>query len=290
MRCAVNPLLGKNLDLTSLVKPGQEKQVMVIGGGPGGMMVAQTLRQMGHRVDLYEKSNRLGGLLNDATVAPFKEYLRLYKQWDIRQTELCGAILHLNTEVTAQMVRELSPDAIIVATGSQYIRPSVPGVDGSKVKMVRDVEHHTVPVGQTVVVCGGGVVGLECAIMLGMEGKSVTVIDMIPKQDFGKSLPVFNHIEVMHQLEKYGVTLWGDRKIVRFDDDVVVTVDSCGQEHLYAGHTFVLALGVRPEDRLLNELRSLYAEGVYAVGDCVSAGRLVAHANQDGFHAAIRIR
>lgn len=55
MRCAVNPLLGKNLDLTSLVKPGQEKQVMVIGGGPGGMMVAQTLRQMGHRVDLYEK-------------------------------------------------------------------------------------------------------------------------------------------------------------------------------------------------------------------------------------------
>ncbi len=290
MRCAVNPLLGKSLDLTTLVKPGQERNVMVIGGGPGGMMAAQTLTKMGHHVDLYEKSDHLGGLMQDATVAPFKEYLRLYQEWDIRETMRCGAMLHLGTEVTADMVRALNPDAIIVATGSQYIVPRVPGVDGPNVKAVRDVEHHTVPVGQNVVICGGGVVGLECAIMLGMEGKNVTVVDMIPNEDFGKALAVFNHIEVMYQLEKYGVALWGDRKIVRFEQNAVVTVDSSGQEHVYEGDTFVLALGVRPDDKLLNELRCMYAEGVYAVGDCVGSGRLIAHANQDAFHAAIRIR
>lgn len=140
------------------------------------------------------------------------------------------------------------------------------------------------------VVCGGGIVGLECAIMLGMEGKSVTVIDMIPEEDFGKALAVFNHIEVMYQLEKYGVALQGDRRIQSFEPDAVVTVDSEGIEHRYFGDTFVLALGVKPEDRLLGELRKLYAEGVYAVGDCVGSGRLIADANQDGFHAAIRIR
>ena len=290
MRCAINPLLGKELDLTSLVKPGHEQKVMVIGGGPGGMMAAQTLSAMGHHVDLYEKSDRLGGLLNDATVAPFKEYLRLYKEWDIRQTEACGATLHFNTEVTADFVRQQEPDAIIVATGSQYIKPPVPGVDGPNVRTVKDVEHHTVPVGQNVIICGGGVVGLECAIMLGMEGKSVTVIDMIPEKEFGKALAVFNHIEVMYQLEKYGVTLCGDRKIVRFEENAVVTADSNGQEHVYEGDTMVLALGVRPDDKLLNELRCMYAEGVYAVGDCVSSGRLLAHANQDAFHASIRIR
>lgn len=290
MRCAINPMLGKDIDLTSLVKPGKEQNIMVIGGGPGGMMAAQTLTQMGHHVDLYEKSDSLGGLMKDATIAPFKEYLRLYQEWDIRQTEKCGAKLHLGVEVTADMVREKNPDAIIVATGSQYIVPPVPGVDGPNVKAVRDVEHHTVPVGQNVVICGGGVVGLECAIMLGMEGKNVTVIDMIPEEDFAKGMPVFNHIEVMYQLEKYGVALWGDRRIVRFEKNAVVTVDSEGIEHTYEGDTMVLALGVRPNDKLVNELRSIYAEGVYAVGDCVSSGRLIADANQDAFHASIRIR
>ena len=263
---------------------------MVIGGGPGGMMAAQTLRKMGHQVDLYEKTGQLGGLMQDATIAPFKEYLRLYKEWDIRETERCGANIHLNTEVTAEMVLEKNPDAIIVATGSNYIIPRAPGVDGPNAKTVKDVEHHTVPVGENVVVCGGGIVGLECAIMLGMEGKSVTVIDMIPEEDFGKALAVFNHIEVMYQLEKYGVALQGDRRIQSFEPDAVVTVDSEGIEHRYFGDTFVLALGVKPEDRLLGELRKLYAEGVYAVGDCVGSGRLIADANQDGFHAAIRIR
>ena len=91
MRCAINPLLGKSMDLESLVKPGRQQNVMVIGGGPGGMMAAQTLRKMGHQVDLYEKTGQLGGLMQDATIAPFKEYLRLYKEWDIRETERCGA-------------------------------------------------------------------------------------------------------------------------------------------------------------------------------------------------------
>ena len=101
---------------------------------------------------------------------------------------------------------------------------------------------------------------------------------------------MFNHIEVMYQLEKYGVALQGDRRVTAFEQDAVVTVDSEGSEHRYSGDTFVLALGVKPDDRLLGELRNLYAEGIYAVGDCVGSGRLIADANQDGFHAAIRIR
>ena len=52
----------------------------------------------------------------------------------------------------------------------------------------------------------------------------------------------------------------------------------------------VLALGVKPDNKLAQTLLSKYAEGVYVVGDCVSTGRLLADANQEAFHAAIRIR
>lgn len=290
MRCAINPLLGRDIDLSKLVEPGQEKHVMVIGGGPGGMMAAQTLRAMGHRVSLYEKSHRLGGLLNDATVAPFKEYMRLYLQWDIRQTMQCGAEIHLDTEVTPELVEQVNPDAVIVASGSTYVYPNIPGIEMDKVKTVSDVENHRVPVGENVVVCGGGIVGLECAVMLGMEGKKVTVIDQIPLEKFADGMPVFNHIELNYQLEKYGVTLVGGQKITSFGENGVETVDASGEMQAFAGDTYVLALGVKPDNRLAQQLLSAYAEGVYVVGDCVSTGRLLADANQEAFHAAIRIR
>ncbi len=290
MRCAINPMLGKDMDLSKLVAPGEEKHVMVVGGGPGGMMAAQTLRAMGHRVSLYEKSHQLGGLLNDATVAPFKEYMRLYLQWDIRQTMKCGAEIHLDTEVTPELVEQVNPDAVIVASGSTYIHPNIPGIDLPKVKTVSDVENHRVPVGEQVVVCGGGIVGLECAVMLGMEEKRVTVIDQIPLEKFADGMPVFNHIELNHQVEQYGVTLVGGQKITAFGENGVETVDASGEKQTFAGDTYVLALGVKPDNRLAQQLLSAYAEGVYVVGDCVSTGRLLADANQEAFHAAIRIR
>lgn len=290
MRCAINPMLGKDIDLSKLVAPGEEKHVMVIGGGPGGMMAAQTLRKMGHRVSLYEKSDRLGGLLNDATVASFKEYMRLYLQWDIRQTMQCGAEIHLNTEVTPELVEQVNPDAVIVASGSTYVHPNIPGITMEKVKTVSDVENHRVPVGEQVVVCGGGIVGLECAVMLGMEGKQVTVIDQLPLEKFADGMPVFNHIELNYQLEKYGVTLAGGQKITAFGESGVETVDASGEKRQFAGDTYVLALGVKPDNRLAQQLLSTYAEGVYVVGDCVSTGRVLADANQEAFHAAIRIR
>lgn len=290
MRCAINPMLGKDIDLSKLVEPGHEKHVMVIGGGPGGMMAAQTLRAMGHRVSLYEKSHQLGGLLNDATVASFKEYMRLYLQWDIRQTMQCGAEIYLDTEVTPELVEQVNPDAVIVASGSTYVHPNIPGIDMDKVKTVSDVENHRVPVGENVVVCGGGIVGLECAVMLGMEGKRVTVIDQIPLEKFADGMPVFNHIELNHQLEKYGVTLVGGQKITSFGENGVETVDASGEKQTFAGDTYVLALGVKPDNRLAQQLLSTYAEGVYVVGDCVSTGRVLADANQEAFHAAIRIR
>ncbi|MGI5936492.1 MAG: FAD-dependent oxidoreductase [Oscillospiraceae bacterium] len=290
MRCAINPKLGKDINTTNIIPPEKAKHVMVIGGGPAGMMAAQTLCDMGHKVTLYEKSDRLGGLLIDACAFPFKEYLRLYTEWTIRQTEKCGAKVVYNTEVTPELVEKVNPDAVIVACGSKYLRPRIEGIDGDKVKTLSDVVHHRVQVGKNVVVCGGGTVGLECAIMLGMEGHNVTVIDMIPTEQFGASLPVFNGIEVKYQLAKYKVSLQGDRKITAFTDEGVATVDSAGNRHVYPADTYVLALGVAPDRTLGDQLLSKYCEGVYLVGDCVSSNRLIAEACHDAFHAAIRIR
>ena len=284
MRCAINPMLGKHIDLTTLAK--SKKKVMVIGGGAAGMTAAQTCAKMGHDVTLYEKSDKLGGLLNIASAAEFKEYMRLYLKWTIRETERCGCKIKYNTEVTLDMVEQEDPDAIIVSTGSNFAHPPIPGIDGPKVVPVRDVELHTKPVGQKVVVCGGGVVGLEAAVMLGMEGKDVTVIDMIPLENWAAEMPVFNHIELNYQLDKYGVKRFGSEAITEFAEDGVHTKSG----RIFEGDTYVLALGVVANRKLADELLSRYPEGVYVVGDCVKSARMLGDANNEAFAAAISIR
>ncbi|MCI8539155.1 MAG: FAD-dependent oxidoreductase [Oscillospiraceae bacterium] len=284
MRCAVNPRLGES----GPIPPAPiSRKVMVIGGGPGGMMAAQTAAARGHRVSLYEKSGQLGGLLNDAVLVPFKEYMRLYLDWDIKHTMRCGADIHLNTEVTLDLVERENPDAIIVATGSHYVVPPIPGIDSALA--VRDVDSHAVETGQKVVVCGGGITGMECALALTMEGKEVTVIDMVPVEGFCANMPIFNKADLFDQLEKAGAKLVGGQKIVQFTGAGMETADSEGVTHLWAADSFVNALGVAPENKLALALLAKYPTGVYLVGDCVCRGRTYMDANQEAYAAAMAI-
>ncbi len=289
MRCAINPELGFENSRAVLLPEAERKRVMVVGGGPAGMMAAQTLRRRGHEVTLYEKTDRLGGLINDASALPFKEYMRLYLDWDIRQTEKCGAKLVFNTEVTPELVERENPDAVIVAAGSRYWQPDIPGIDGEKVMYIADVDHGRAEPGKSVVICGGGMAGMECAVYLSEQGRDVTIIDMIPTEAFGGTNAGFNSVEIDYRLNRQGVKRFGGRRITAFTPEGVRTVDSAGREYVYPADNYIIAMGVRPEDGLARTLQGLYAGGVYVVGDCAGTGRLIADANHDAYNAAMMI-
>ena len=225
----------------------------------------------------------------DATAAPFKEYLRIYLEWDIRTTLSCGADIRLNTLVSADLVAKEDPDAVIVATGSNYLVPPIPGIDGANVKSVIDVESHRAETGERVVVCGGGLSGLECALTLAMEGKDVTVIDMIPVNEFCVDMPIFNKADLFDHLKRFGVRLIGERRIVSFSEKAVEVSSPEGKIEMYEADTCVNALGVEPDNKLGLELLGRYGNDVFLIGDCVSKGRTFYHANQEAYHASMRV-
>ena len=287
MSCAINPRCGMNGKIEP-VDVSERKNVMVIGGGPAGMMAAQTLVQRGHTVKLYEKSDRLGGLLNDACLVPFKTLMREYLDWDIRETEQCGAEIVLNTEVTEQLIEKENPDAIIVATGSVYIQPPIPGMNTSL--PVRTVDAHEIEVGENVVVCGGGITGLECALALAQEGKKVTVVDQLKREDFVMEMPIFNKADLLDQLENLKVKLIGGQRIQAVTDGVETVDITSGEIHFYPADSVVNALGVKPDDRLGKALLEKYGSAdVIMAGDCTAKGGTYYRANHEAYYAAMRI-
>lgn len=286
MSCAINPRCGIYGEIEK-VPENERKKVMVIGGGPAGMMAAQTLQQRGHSATLYEKSNRLGGLLNDASLVPFKQLMREYVEWDVRETMECGAKVLLNTEVTPELIEKENPDAIIVATGSVYMTPPIPGIENAL--PVREVDAHEVDCGDTVVVCGGGITGLECALSLSLEGKKVTVVDMLPRESFVMEMPIFNKADLLAQLEENGVELYGSQHIQSIEKGVR-TLDADGKEQFFAADSVVNALGVTPDNKLGKELLSTYgSDQVIMVGDCTAKGGTYYRANHEAYNAAMRI-
>lgn len=288
IHCSVNPALGFESMVRHIPLPTRKKRVMVVGGGPAGMMAAQTLVQQGHEVTLYEQSNRLGGLLLDAAAPVFKTYMKKYLDWDIRTTLECGANVILNTEVTAAMVETEQPDAVIVATGSNYFIPDIPGVKGRNVKMLSAVERGQADTGRKVVVCGGGVAGVECALSLAMQGKEVTIVDMLPASRLCRDIPFLPRIDLLARAAEYKITILGDRKIMAFSEEGVLVEDSKRQHSLIPCETAVIALGVKPSTLLGTRLSSLYSAGVLLAGDC-AGGKNLYDANHTAFFAAKRI-
>ena len=289
IRCSVNPALGLETEMKYLRQAEASKKVVIIGGGVAGMQAAQTCVKRGHQVVLFEQSDRLGGLLDDASAVTSKSLMREYMKWDITTTMNCGAEIRLNTKATIDMIKQENPDAVIVATGSHYLHPSIPGIDGENVYRVADVDHHRVHLGKRVVVCGSSATGIECAEQLASEGHDVTIVDMISREEMAKTVNRAEYQEiVMMRFPQYGVKMEGHCKVKAFTDHEVICDTKDGERH-FPMDAAVIALGVTPYNPLTEDLKKLYPLTTYVVGDCTGKGGTIRKANRDAFHVAINL-
>ena len=171
-RCALNPrtMQGHKFDI---IPAAEKKKIAVIGGGVGGMETARIAALRGHKVTIYEKSDRLGGVFIAAAAPFFKEKDRELIEWYRRQVTALPIEVVYNTEI--KDISTLDADEIVVATGARARSLPIPGIKRS----IEAVEYlNGADVGENVVIIGGGLTGCEIAYDLYHKGKKPVIVEM----------------------------------------------------------------------------------------------------------------
>ena len=286
-QCAVNAMWGREVDFIHLSPPATKKKVMIIGGGPGGMEAARVTSLRGHDVTLYERGEELGGQLTLSSIAPGKNKVRWFRDYLVTQVKKQGVKIILGVDVSSDMVDKINPDVIIVATGATPLIPDIPGIRDTKVTTAWDILKGDIKLKEEeVVILGGGVVGSETAEYLAKQGKTVTVIEMLPK--IAHDMEPLNRHSLMEELKKLKVTLLTAQKVVQVHDSNVIVADTLsGERRSIQNRQLVLALGAKPQESLVKALAGKSRE-IYAIGDC-SEPQTILEAVRDGFLLAHRI-
>ena len=137
--------------------------------------------------------------------------------------------------------------------------------------------------GNKIVVCGGGASGCDCALELAMEGKEVTIIEMMDELAPGMILD--NRNPLMFKLEDYKVEGLTGTKITKIDSGSVYAQDKDGRELVISADTIITAFGMKPLKETAYAIADKYAPITAVIGDCTKIGQ-VGETVRGGFFAA----
>ena len=286
LSCAVNPATGDE-NAMKLTKVEQPKNVVVIGGGPGGMEAARACAIRGHKVRLYEK-NVLGGTLNAPATAEFKIQIRKLIEYYKVQLNKLGVEIHEYTELSIDSPILAECDRIVCATGSKPLSLPIPGINGSNVLGVIDA--HLKPelvTGRNLLICGGGMSGCDFALeAMTALGRKATVIEM--KDDVATDVIMMNQISLKESMAEAGVALRCGCRVKEITGNGVVVINKDGGEELIEGDQVISAFGQTPDKDMVNKLRDKYYKKTIFIGDCVKAAKS-GDAIRGGYCAALSI-
>jgi 2,4-dienoyl-CoA reductase-like NADH-dependent reductase (Old Yellow Enzyme family)/thioredoxin reductase len=284
IKCTVNPEVGFESDFV-LSPAGIPKKVMVIGGGPAGMETARVAALRGHKVSIFEEHDRLGGMIEPAARASFKEEVKNIIEYYGAVLNKLEVDLHLGEKVTMEVVCEFKPDVVVVATGATPLVPDITGADLPNVVQAVDVllDNET-PRGK-IAVLGGGSVGCEVASFLAETGEDVTVFEMLPYVAHG--MPRLLGKMMKDKMIDLGISFMTSRKAVQIIENGLICKDADGREETHYCDRVVLAVGAVPENSLAESLKGSVPE-IHVVGDCIKP-RNAADAIQEGARAALSI-
>jgi NADPH-dependent 2,4-dienoyl-CoA reductase/sulfur reductase-like enzyme len=283
--CSVNPAAGAEREY-DIIPAQVARKVAVVGGGPAGMEAARVCALRGHDVTLYEREDTLGGLLALASRAPSKQRIASLRDCLVAQLDESDVKVQVSTLVTASVLRDTNPDVVVVATGSIPVFPAISGTERANVIMFDEVLRGRAPLGDRIVVVGGGSAGCETADLLAKQSRKVTIVEMLDVP-MSEAMPSRSRDLLLEELAKHEVEVLAQTRAEAVTEDGIEVTAADGARRLLPADSVVLAAGFRPHTELYETVVGLFPE-VHTVGDCSRCG-LVMDAIQQAYRVAVGI-
>jgi len=280
--CAVNPACGREAEYG--LKPADiKKSIVIIGGGVAGLEAARVCAIRGHKVALFEKTDRLGGNIIPGGVPDFKEDDRALAKWYTNELKDLNVAVHYSTTVTKDKLKEIKADEVILATGSI---PRTLNIGNAKnVYTAEEVLLGEKDPGESIIIIGAGLVGCETALWLVDQGKKVTIVELQDgilkvggplchaNEDMLKDLVKFKNIDVRlntsiaSAADSGFVLKSGDKEEILKADSAIVCIGYVSEKSLYNDVKFEI-----PKVHLIGDA-SQVKNIMYAIWDAYEVAR-----------------
>ena len=191
------------------------------------------------------------------------ELVNLIK-WQNDELSRLGVEIRLSTEATVDMIKEMNPDEVILATGGKPFIPPIPGADLPHVVQANEILLQNASFGKNVAVLGGGSVGVETAEYMDYCGSKTTIIEMM--DDILIGLERETRLMSLNSIREYQIQVYTQSRVTNISEDSI-TFNRKGKDvTLDEIDTVVVAAGSRPVNQLAEPLEALGIK-VTSVGD-----------------------
>lgn len=261
-RCAINPETMQNHKF-DIIPAKKQKTVAVIGGGVGGMEVARIATLRGHKVTIYEKTDRLGGVFIPASMPSFKEKDKMLLDWYRRQIDNLNIEVKYNSEITN--LKDIVADEIVIATGSKPKKLPISGAE----KTIEAIDYlNGKEVGENVVIIGGGLSGCEIAYELFLKGKHPTIVEAQNDLMIANGLCLANSSYLRDYFKYKNVPVYLESRVLEIKDGSVLIEDKDKNKVEIKADSVITAIGYNPAPI------AKPSKHVHIVGDALSVGNL----------------
>jgi dimethylamine/trimethylamine dehydrogenase len=288
MRCTQNPTVGeewrKDWHPENIAPKGSDSHVLVVGAGPAGLEAARALGQRGYRVTLAEACDELGGRVSRESALPGLSVwarVRDYRVGQIR--EMANVELYLASEMNAELVLELAPDHVAIATGALWRHDGAgrgtmvpaPGAEPGRVLTPDDIMAGQRPAGPVIIYDDDHYyLSSVIAELLRAEGHAVTLAT--PALCVARwTEHTLEQAKIERRLVELGVDILARHQLKAVDDGAVELVETLKGATITLNGALVSVTARLPRDELYHALvvepDALAGAGIQSVrriGDC----------------------